>query len=65
MFFIPYGEKFSNAMLEVIAHGLTIVATNIGAVVDMIENCVGVAVPVYDVNAMQSVLINLKKSEKS
>lgn len=31
----------------------------------MIENCGGVAVPVYDVNAMQSVLINMQKSEKS
>ena len=52
LFFIPYGEKFSNVMLEVMAHELMIAATNVGAAVDMIENCGGLAVPAYDVNAM-------------
>ena len=56
-------EGFSNAMLEAMANGLPIIATNVGAAMDMIENCGGIVVPVHDVSAMQSALNNMNKPE--
>lgn len=56
-------EGFSNAMLEAMAHGLPIIATDVGAAIDMIENCGGTVVPVHDVSAMQSALNNMNKPE--
>ena len=57
-------EGFSNAMLEAMAHGLPIIATDVGAATDMIENCGGTVVSVHDVSAMQSALNNMNKQEK-
>ena len=56
-------EGFSNALLEAMARGLPIIATNVGAAMDMIENCGGTIVPVHDVKAMQSALDNMQKTE--
>ena len=56
-------EGFSNAMLEAMAHGLPIIATDVGAATDMIENCGGTVVSVHDVSAMQSALNNMNKPE--
>lgn len=56
-------EGFSNAMLEAMAHGLPIIATDVGAAIDMIENCGGTVVPVHDVSAMQNALNNMNKPE--
>lgn len=56
-------EGFSNALLEAMAQGLPIIATDVGAAMDMIENCGGIVVPVHDVNAMQNALDNMQKAE--
>ena len=56
-------EGFSNAMLEAMAHGLPIIATDVGAATDMIENCGGTVVSIHDVSAMQSALNNMNKPE--
>lgn len=57
-------EGFSNALLEAMACGLPIIATDVGAAMDMIENCGGTVVPVHDVKAMQSALDNMQDAEK-
>lgn len=51
-FFPSYTEGFSVAMLEAMAAGLPIVATDVGANRDMIGDRGGVIVPVGDVEAM-------------
>ena len=56
-------EGFSNALLEAMAQGLPIIATDVGAAMDMIENCGGIVVPVHDVNAMQNALDNMQKAD--
>lgn len=57
-------EGFSNALLEAMARGLPVIATNVGAAMDMIENCGGIVVPVHDFKAMQSALDNMQDAEK-
>ena len=49
-------EGFSNALLEAMACGLPIIATDVGAAMDMIENCGGVVVPVHGIKEMQCAL---------
>lgn len=55
-------EGFSNALLEAMARGLPVIATDVGAAMDMIENCGGTVVPVHDINAMQRALDNMQKA---
>ena len=56
-------EGFSNALLEAMARGLPIVATDVGAASDMVENCGGVIVPIHDISAMQCALENMEKPQ--
>lgn len=56
-------EGFSNALLEAMACGVPIVATDVGAAMDMIENCGGVVVPVHDIKAMQRALDSMQTVE--
>ena len=56
-------EGFSNALLEAMARGLPVIATDVGAARDMIENSGGIIVPVHDVNAMQHALNNMERVE--
>lgn len=56
-------EGFSNALLEAMARGLPVIATDVGAARDMIENSGGIIVPVHDVNAMQHALNSMERVE--
>lgn len=56
-------EGFSIALLEAMARGLPVIATNVGAALDMIENSGGVVVPVHDINAMQCALNRMANLE--
>lgn len=49
-------EGFSNALLEAMARGLPVIATDVGANKDMIEKCGGEIVAVHDVKAMGDAL---------
>lgn len=46
-------EGFSNALLEAMAHGLPVIATDVGANADMIEDQGGIIAAVHDVKAMR------------
>lgn len=54
--FPSYTEGFSNALLEAMASGLPVIATDVGANRDMIEDKGGIIVPVRDVAAIISAL---------
>ena len=51
--FPSYREGFSIALTEAMANGLPIIASNVGANSDMIENRGGIIVPTHDVNAIK------------
>lgn len=53
-------EGFSNAMLEAMSVGLPIIATNVGANQDMIEDKGGMIVSVHDIEGMQIALQKMK-----
>lgn len=55
-------EGFSNALLEAMGRGLPVIATDVGANADMIENQGGVTVAVHDVNEMREAVQNLEAS---
>lgn len=62
LFLFPsYSEGFSLALAEAMSRGLPVIATDVGANADMIENRGGVVVPVADV---QSIVSAIKKLEK-
>ena len=64
LFFFPsYTEGFANVMLEAMANGLPIVATDVGANKDMIENHGGTIVPVGDVEAMKTAILEVDDPE--
>lgn len=53
---LSYSEGFSNAMLEAMARGLPIIATNVGAARDMIEGNGGVIVALDDRQAAKTAI---------
>lgn len=55
--------SFSNALLEAMSVGLPIIASNVGANADMIEENGGVIVPVRDVQAIVDAIISLNNPE--
>lgn len=57
-------EGFSNALLEAMARGVPVIATDVGANKDMIEERGGVIVPVHDVEAMKAALYDMEPKEK-
>lgn len=57
--FPSFTEGFSNALLEAMARGLPVIASDVGANYDMVENKGGVIVPVNDVNATDNALKKL------
>ena len=57
--FPSFTEGFSNALLEAMARGLPVIASDVGANYDMIENKGGVIVPTKDVNATDKALKKL------
>jgi glycosyltransferase involved in cell wall biosynthesis len=64
LFFFPsYTEGFANVMLEAMANGLPIVATKVGANKDMIENHGGTIVPVGDIEAMKTAILEMDDPE--
>ncbi len=64
LFLFPsYTEGFSLALAEAMARGLPVIATNVGANEEMLENKGGVIVPVGDVEAMKVALEQMKASE--
>lgn len=64
LFLFPsYTEGFSNALLEAMSVGLPIIASNVGANADMIEENGGVIVPVRDVQAIVDAIISLNNPE--
>lgn len=50
--FPSHTEGFANALLEAMAAGLPIIATDVGANAEMIENEGGIIIPVKDANAI-------------
>lgn len=60
--FPSYTEGFANAMLEAMATGLPIVATPVGANVDMIESMGGVIVEVGNSNSVIEAIDKIKNS---
>ena len=58
--FPSYTEGFANAMLEAMAAGLPIIATDVGANAEMIENQGGLIVPTGDVDAIVGAINELK-----
>lgn len=51
--FPSLSEGFSNALLEAMARGLPIIATDVGANKDMIGSEGGIIVPIHDMNSMK------------
>lgn len=61
--FPSHTEGFSNAMLEAMARGLPIIATDVGAALDMIENKGGTIVRSHDINEMQYAMNQMQNPE--
>lgn len=60
VFFFPSRtEGFANVMLETMSEGLPIIATDVGANRDMIEDQGGIIVPPMDVEAMRAAFIKM------
>lgn len=59
IFVLPsYTEGFPNAVLEAMALEKPIIATNVGAIPDMLKDC-GIIIPKKEVNALENALVNL------
>jgi len=61
--FPSHTEGFSMALLEAMACGIPVIATDVGANRDMIEGKGGTIVRVCDVNAMSAALDNMRSSD--
>jgi glycosyltransferase involved in cell wall biosynthesis len=54
-----YTEGLPNAVLEAMAHGVPVVATDVGGVRDLLEGGAGIVVPPYDVAALASAIARM------
>ena len=59
--FPSYTEGFANALLEAMTAGLPVIATDVGANAEMIENDGGIIIPVGDSNALVSAIAELNE----
>lgn len=57
-----YGEPFANSVLEALASGKPVVATNAGGIKEMIPDCGGRKVPPRDADALAQALIEVVSS---
>lgn len=60
---LSYSEGFSNAMLEAMARGVPIIATDVGAAADMIEGRGGVVVAVEDIDGVSQAIRTMNDAE--
>lgn len=58
--FPSYTEGFANALVEAMAAGLPVIATDVGANAEMIENEGGIIIPVKDANAIVEAIQQLQ-----
>ena len=58
--FPTYTEGFSNALLEAMARGLPVIASNVGANRDMIENYGGIIVDSNEVNELAEAIVHIR-----
>ena len=58
--FPSHTEGFANALLEAMAAGLPVIATDVGANAEMIENEGGIIIPVNDANAIVEAIQQLQ-----
>ncbi|MBE6589654.1 MAG: glycosyltransferase family 4 protein [Ruminococcaceae bacterium] len=64
-FILPsYTEGFPNAVLEAMALEKPIIATNVGAIPDMLENGCGIVIPAKDTEALKEALEHLLSNDK-
>lgn len=63
--FPSHTEGFANALLEAMAAGLPIIATDVGANAEMIENEGGIIIPVKDANAIVEAVKQLRYDSES
>lgn len=56
-------EGFSNALLEAMACGLPVITSDVGASMDMVENCGGIVVPIHNIEKMQQALDYMQDEE--
>lgn len=61
--FPSHTEGFSLALAEAMARGLPVIATDVGANAEMLENKGGIVVPVGDVTAMEAALSQLNEPD--
>ena len=60
--FPTHTEGFSLALAEAMSRGVPVVATDVGANADMIENKGGVIVPIGDVTAMEKAIVEMSNA---
>ena len=60
---LSYSEGFSNAMLEAMARGVPVIASDVGAARDMIGEKGGVVVPIGDIAAASAAISALAGEE--
>lgn len=62
--FPSYTEGFANALLEAMAYGLPIIATDVGANSEMIEGKGGIIIPKADEESLQSSILKMIDDKK-
>lgn len=63
--FPSYTEGFANALLEAMASGLPVIATDVGANKEMLEEQGGVLIPIKDSNAIVDAIHGLDKERRT
>ena len=65
IFVLPsHTEGFPNAVAEAMAQGRAVVATDVGAVPDMLDNGAGVVLPVGDIESLALAMKDLMEDEQ-